>query len=64
MARVASSSGRTIPSLTDQVAKMSTRTGLIYAVTRKYDTEAPGYEDPGLDVYYFSAINFRTGSVV
>ena len=43
---------------------MSTRTGLIYAVTRKYDTEAPGYEDPGLDVYYFSAINFRTGSVV
>lgn len=46
-------------SLTDQTAKMSTRSGLIYAVTRKYDTEAPG-----LDVYYFSAIDFRTGSVV
>ena len=51
-------------SLTDSTAKMSTRSGLIYAVTRKYDTEAPGYEDPGLDVYYFSAIDFRTGSVV
>ncbi len=50
--------------LTDAVAKMSTRTGLIYGVTRKYDTEAPGYEPPGLDVYYFSAIDFRTGKVV
>ena len=50
--------------MTDAVAKMSTRTALIYGVTRKYDTEAPGYEPPGLDVYYFSAIDFRTGKVV
>ena len=48
--------------LTNAVQKMSNMTGLIYAVTRKYDTE--GYEDPGLDVYYFSAIDFRTGEVV
>ena len=48
--------------LTNAVAKMSNRTGLIYAVTRKYDTES--YEDPGLDVYYFSAIDFQTGEVV
>lgn len=48
--------------LTNAVQKLSNRTGLIYAVTRKYDTES--HEDPGLDVYYFSAIDFRTGKVV
>ncbi len=50
-------------SLIDSVAKMSTRTGLVYAVTRKYDTQV-NYPDPGLDVYYFSAIDVRTGKVV
>jgi hypothetical protein len=46
----------------DEAMKLSTRTGLVYAVTRKYDTE--GYESPGLSVFYLSAIDFRTGEVV
>ncbi len=52
--------------LIDTVQKLSTRTGLVYAVTRKWDRAAPGYEDEeyGLDVYYFSAIDFRSGEVV
>ena len=49
-------------SVMDEGMKLSTRTGLIYAVTRKYDTE--GYESPGLSVFYLSAIDFRTGEVV
>ena len=49
--------------LIDTVQKMSTRTGLVYAVTREWEiTEA--HPDPGLDVYYFSAIDVRTGEVV
>lgn len=46
----------------DEGMKLSTRTGLIYVVTRKYDTV--GYESPGLSVFYLSAIDFRTGEVV
>lgn len=37
--------------------KMSTKTGLIYAVTRTYDKN-------GLDVYYWTAIDYRTGKTV
>jgi len=47
----------------DEAMKMSTRTGLVYVVSRKYDTVA-GYPDPGLDVAYFTAIDFRTGKVI
>ena len=36
--------------------KLSTRTGLIYVETRKMDN--------GLDVYYLTALDFRTGEVV
>jgi hypothetical protein len=50
--------------LIDTVQKMSTKTGLVYAVTRKWDHQAPGYEADGLDVYYLSAIDVRTGQVV
>lgn len=50
--------------VTDEVHKLSTATGLIYAIGRKWDTQV-GYPDPnGLDVYYFTAIDFRTGKVV
>ena len=49
---------------TDSVAKLSTWTGLVYAVTRKYDKTVPGHGNFGHDVYYFSAIDFRTGEVV
>ena len=48
-----------------QVAqKMSTRTGLVYLFTRKYDHSVPGFEPNGLDVYYWTAVDFRTGEVV
>ena len=50
--------------LTDSVGKLSTWTGLVYAVTRKYDATVPGDGNFGHDVYYFSAIDFRTGEVV
>ena len=43
--------------------KMSTGTGLIYTLTRQYDTN-PKYEAPGLGVWYWTAIDFRTGAVV
>ena len=47
----------------DQVAapqvgpKMSTKTGLIYFYTQKYD-------QAGLEVYYWTAVDFRTGAIV
>jgi len=37
--------------------KMSTRTGLVYLFTREYD-------ETGLDAYYWTAVDFRTGDVV
>jgi len=37
--------------------KMSTETGLAYFYTRKYD-------ESGLDVYYWTAVDFRTGEIV
>jgi hypothetical protein len=37
--------------------KMSTETGLTYFYTRKYD-------ENGLDVYYWTAVDFRTGKIV
>lgn len=43
--------------------KLSTRTGLVYTITRKYDTKVSA-QPPGLDVYYWAAIDFRTGKVV
>jgi len=39
-------------------AHMSTRTGLIYTVARQYDTQN------GIYVYYWTAIDFRTGKTV
>jgi len=48
----------------DQVAapqvgpKMSSKTGLIYLYTQKYDQTIPGY------VYYWTAVDFRTGAIV
>ena len=50
--------------LIDTVQKLSTATGLVYAVTREWDTEVGHPGEYGLDVYYFSAIDFRTGGVV
>jgi hypothetical protein len=45
--------------------KLSTRTGLIYVETRKMDTSLTDAEHPyGLDVYYLTALDFRTGEVV
>ena len=44
--------------------KMSTESGLAYFVTRKYDQTVQGYEPYGLDVYYWTAVDFRTGEVV
>lgn len=41
--------------------KLSTRIGLMYFYTRKYDQNIPGYEPHGFDVYYWSAVDFRTG---
>jgi len=37
--------------------KMSSETGLAYFYTRKYD-------ETGLDVYYWTAVDFRTGEIV
>jgi len=44
--------------------KMSTKTGLAYYFTRKYDQTVQGYEPYGLDVYYWTAVDFRTGEIV
>jgi len=44
--------------------KLSTRTGLVYFYTRKYDQNIPGFEPYGLDVYYWTAVDFRTGEIV
>lgn len=43
---------------TTQAGKYSTKTGLIYTHNRKYDTEND------VNVYYYTAIDFRTGEVV
>jgi hypothetical protein len=50
--------------LIDTVQKLSTATGLVYAVTREWDTKVCHPGDYGLDVYYLSAIDFSTGKVV
>lgn len=44
--------------------KLSTRTGLVYFYTRKYDQNIPGYELYDLDVYYWSAVDFCTGEII
>jgi len=44
--------------------KMSTKTGLVYLFTRKYDQTVTGYEPNGLDVYYWTAVDFRTGETM
>jgi len=45
--------------------RLSTRNGLIYAVARVIDKSQVVYEDlEGLDVYYWTALDFRTGEVV
>jgi len=36
----------------------------VYAVTRKYDETGPGDGNFGHNVYYFSAIDFRSDEVV
>ena len=44
---------------------LSTKTGLIYTVARKMDTSIVDEQHPyGLDVYYWTALDFRTGGVV
>jgi hypothetical protein len=45
-------------------AKLSTRTGLVYVVSRKYDETRVTPTNPGMDAWYFSAIDFRTGETV
>ena len=45
--------------------RLSTRTGLLYAVARVMDTSKVDEQHPyGLDVYYWTALDFRTGEVV
>ncbi len=39
--------------------KLSTVTGLVYTITRRFDTH--GRPEPGLDVYYWAALDFHTG---
>ena len=44
---------------------LSTKTGLIYTVARKMDESKTDAQHPyGLDVYYWTALDFRTGEVV
>jgi hypothetical protein len=50
--------------VTDEVHKLSTRTGLIYAIGRKWDPTVKYPNGDDLDVYYFTAVDFRTGKVV
>jgi len=48
-----------------QVApKMSTKNGLIYLFTRKYDPATLRDDGSNLDVWYWTAMDFRTGAVV
>ena len=47
--------------VTDEVHKLSTKTGLIYAIGRKWDPTFKYPNGDDLDVYYFTAIDFRTG---
>ena len=45
--------------------RLSTRTGLIYTMAREMDTNKVDADHPyGLDVYYWTAIDFRTGQTV
>jgi hypothetical protein len=44
--------------------KMSTKNGLVYLFTRKYEQAVMGYGPNGLDVYYWTAVDFRTGETV
>jgi endonuclease YncB( thermonuclease family) len=50
--------------VTDETHKLSTKTGLIYAIGRKWDPTFKYPNGDDLDVYYFTAIDFRTGDVV
>ncbi len=47
--------------VTDETHKLSTKTGLIYAIGRKWDSSFKYSNGDELDVYYFTAIDFRTG---
>jgi hypothetical protein len=50
---------------TTNCPRLSTRTGLIYAVARVMDKSKIDEQHPyGLDVYYWTALDFRTGKVV
>ena len=50
---------------TTNCPRLSTRTGLIYAVARVMDESKIDEQRPyGLDVYYWTALDFRTGKVV
>jgi hypothetical protein len=51
-------------SVSDETHKLSTKTGLIYAIGRKWDSQVKYPDGRELDVYYFTAIDFRTGEVV
>jgi hypothetical protein len=45
--------------------RLSTKTGLIYTMARKMDESKVDVDHPyGLDVYYWTAIDFRTGETV
>ena len=45
--------------------RLSTRTGLIYIITRELDMSKVDANHPfGLDVYYWTAVDFRTGETV
>jgi hypothetical protein len=43
---------------------MSTKNGLIYLFTRKYDPSTLRDDGTNLDVWYWTAVDFRTGAVV
>ena len=44
--------------------KLSTRTGLLYTYARQYDDYADQNPETGVWVYYWTALDFRTGEVV
>ncbi len=50
--------------VTDEVHKLSTRTGLIYAIGRKSEPTVKYPNGDDLNVYYFTAVDYRTGKVV
>jgi hypothetical protein len=49
----------------DTSPRLSTRTGLIYTISRELDMSKVDADHPfGLDVYYWTAVDFRTGETV